>query len=165
MVHQIPIVSHSLLRRMYVAIAGARPVAVHVEGDWLRDVAGGIPDIDRDLPVARATGHLMGLQAAFDTGVPGTFVRAALYYPPGGGLGWHTNSARPGWRVYVPYLPDACPMSGTVTAHGCFPDRHGHANLFNVTEWRQSWHAVYALTERFSVGLLVDQAFVDTLLN
>lgn len=164
-VHQVPISVHPLLGRMAAALAEAAPVPPAVVGDWRADVAAGIPEEDRDLAAARAVAHLQELQAAFQPGDPRARARAALYYPPGGGMGWHTNSAAPGWRIYVPRVRDAYAVSGTLTSKGCFLDRPGFANLFYVSTWRASWHAVVALTERYSLGVLVEDSLAAEILG
>lgn len=165
-VRHIPLAAHPLLERMAAALEAARPpAAVQTIGDWRADLAAGIPGADRDLAAAQTTGHMPEAQAAFVAGA-GAQVRAAIYYPAGGGMGWHTNSACPGWRVYVPRVRDASPVSGMVTADGSFPDVAGYANMFFVArDWRRSWHAVYALTERYCIGVRVDDELAAELLG
>jgi hypothetical protein len=123
------------------------------------------PAHDIDIDAARYLVHLEREQRALVELVPPDVrVRNVSYYPEGGGLGWHTNSALPGWRVYVPLLPDA-PRSGTRTESGWFPDRPGFANMFRITDWRNSWHCVEAHTARLSAGLWIDDTRAATLIG
>jgi len=81
-----------------------------------------------------------------------------VYYPPGGGIGWHTNSNVPGWRAYLVRAPGA---SFFKTADGVYPDRNGWANLFLVEPG--SWHCVGARDERWALGLRVSKDIVRAL--
>lgn len=78
-------------------------------------------------------------------------------YPPGGYMGWHTNSEAPGWRLYISWVeepgksffryrnPDTSEM---VTSW----DTGLNIRLFRVTKERLLWHAIYSETNRFSLG-------------
>lgn len=74
----------------------------------------------------------------------------ANYFPAGGGMGWHTDSHRPGWRVYV-YRLDG----GTaVFRHGDiavseFPGAGGY--VFRVGD--DCWHSIRTHGDRFSCGI------------
>lgn len=149
-VFQIPIAGDPLLEQLYDAVShiDARP-APEVVGDWVADIAAGVPTADRNMPHAKKVALLKRVLPDIQQAVA---VRAIHYYPAGGGMGWHTNSAAPGWRVYVPHVAVAQPLSGMVTTDGCVLDRPGFANMFEV-RGRDSWHAVFAMTERFSIGV------------
>lgn len=83
-----------------------------------------------------------------------------FWYPPGGYMGWHTNSSVPDWRLYISYAeePDKSffryrdPGSHEiVTAMD-----HGWAvRLFLVDRDTPLWHAIYSDTNRFSLGYRV----------
>ncbi|HXE80381.1 MAG TPA: hypothetical protein VNK41_06500 [Vicinamibacterales bacterium] len=83
-----------------------------------------------------------------------------LWYPPGGYMGWHTNSRFPGWRLYITHCPEGGrsyfryrdPHSGTIQTSY---DRPWHVRLFRVSAEQLLWHCVYAETDRFSLGYLV----------
>jgi hypothetical protein len=92
----------------------------------------------------------------------GIEVRGAAYYPEGGGLGWHTNSDVPGWRLYVVRAPEG--RSYVRTSDGVYQDQHGRANLFRVTG-PESWHCVGAVTERWTLGLLIPDELAAELLE
>jgi len=83
-----------------------------------------------------------------------------LWYPPGGWMGWHTNSRAPGWRLYISYaeLPGLSffryrePGSGEIVT---LTDAEWNLRLFRIHHERPLWHAVYSDTHRFSLGYLV----------
>lgn len=143
-VHQVPVAGDPLLERMAAALAAEPRPRVVTIGDLVADIRRG-PAEARDMPAAQVCGHVQGL--AFDPGEPGVIVRAALYYRAGGGMGWHTNSATPGWRAYVPRGDPGLML----TADGPVLDLPGHANVFHVP----AWHAVLARGERWSLGVLL----------
>lgn len=62
---------------------------------------------------------------------PGILIRGAYYYPPGGGMGWHTNSDDPGWRAYVTWI-DRPGGSFMGTRDGFIADLDAHANVFQI---------------------------------
>lgn len=80
-----------------------------------------------------------------------------FWYPPGGYMGWHTNSQRPGWRLYVTYADEGGrsffryrnPGSGEIVTS---KDGRWSFRLFRVDRRRPLWHAVYSETHRFSFG-------------
>ena len=156
-VHQVPIGSDSLLRALYAAlrtmdVSGMRPDVIRWQGLPLATLP---PVHDIDIDTGRCLAHLERQQRSIAGFVPADVrVRAVYYYPEGGGLDWHTNSALPGWRVYVPLVTNV-PRSGTRTESGWFPDKPGCANMFQITNWRDSWHCVEAHTARLSVGIWV----------
>jgi hypothetical protein len=62
----------------------------------------------------------------------GTTISALNYYPSGGsGLGWHTDSVNPGWRVYVAQ-PLADVAGEFLTADEIIADEPGIALAFRV---------------------------------
>lgn len=144
-VWQIPIAGDPLLERMAAALEAAPRARVTTLGDLGADLASGPPPEDRDMPTAQAFGAVQRFH--FDPGEPGIVVRAVIYYPPHGGMGWHTNSACPGWRAYVPRGD----VGLLLTADGYVLDRPGHANVFQVP----AWHAVAARGERWALGVLL----------
>ena len=145
-VHQIPIAGDPLLERMAMAFTHRPRPRVTTFGDPFRDLPEP-PVADRDTALSQSYGVVQGID--FDPGEPAVIVRAAIYYPPGGWMGWHTNSAVPGWRVYVP-VGDIGMM---LTTDGPVLDRPGHANIFHVP----AWHAICARGERWSLGVLLPE--------
>jgi hypothetical protein len=152
-VFQIPIAGDALLAQLHDIISRAddRPKP-DVIGDVVADIAAGPPRVDRNMPRAKKVAALPR-KLADDIQSYDVTVRSLLHYPAGGGMGWHTNSEAPGWRVYVPHVAVARPLSGMLTTDGCFMDRSGFANLFEIASDRDSWHAVFAMTERCSIGV------------
>jgi hypothetical protein len=80
-----------------------------------------------------------------------------FWYPPGGYMGWHTNSNAPGWRMYV----TCCDEPGKsffryrdpksreiVTSY----DRRWTVRLFKVSSGDLMWHSIYSDTNRYSFG-------------
>jgi len=80
-----------------------------------------------------------------------------FWYPPGGYMGWHTNSNAPGWRMYV----TCCDAPGKsffryrdpksreiVTSY----DRLWTVRLFKVSSDDLMWHSIYSDTNRYSFG-------------
>jgi len=151
-IFQIPISGDVLLEQLYDVVSNldVRPPP-EVVGDWVADIAAGVPAVDRNMPNAKKVALLRRVLPSIQQ-YDDVKVRAIHYYPPGGGMGWHTNSAAPGWRVYVPHVGATRPLSGMLTVGDCFMDRPGFANLFEVAGNR-SWHAVFAMTERYSIGV------------
>jgi hypothetical protein len=82
-----------------------------------------------------------------------------FWYPPGGYMGWHTNSKAPGWRLYVSYSAEDGksffryrePDTGCIVTS---KDSGLNCRLFRVSGDRLLWHAVYSETDRFSLGYL-----------
>lgn len=80
----------------------------------------------------------------------------AVLYPPHGWMGWHTNSDRDGWRLYISYSRSTKSFfrwkdgDAVVTDY----DKEG----FNFRYFRIGskddpfWHCVYADDWRFSLG-------------
>lgn len=91
-------------------------------------------------------------------------VRGTVYYPPGGGIGWHTNSDDSGWRLYAVRVPPEA-KSFLKTADAVYFDRLGYVNLFKIeAPPALSWHCVGAPTERWSVGLRIPDALASEIL-
>jgi hypothetical protein len=79
---------------------------------------------------------------------------ALNYYPVGGGgLGWHTDTGHPGWRIYIARL--LSPLPGVFKTPGReYVDEPGSALAFYVSgEPGDSWHAVRTDGPRFSLGI------------
>lgn len=153
-VFQIPFHVDPLFERLHVAISNktVRP-SPRMKGDIAADLGAGIPSENRDMPNASFHADLPLSDAGITTPTK-LEMRGRIYYPAGGGFGWHTNAHKPGWRLYVPHALVRCPIAGTLTEDGCYMDRPGFANLFEISaDWRLSWHATFAVTERWSVGV------------
>ena len=83
-----------------------------------------------------------------------------LWYPPGGYMGWHTNSRAPGWRMYISYAEEPGksffryrdPVTHDIVTSW---DDRWNIRLFEIRADTPLWHAVYSETHRFSVGYVV----------
>ena len=83
-----------------------------------------------------------------------------LWYPPGGYMGWHTNSGAPGWRMYISYAEEPGksffryrdPITHDIVTSW---DDRWNVRLFEIRADMPLWHAVYSDTHRFSVGYVV----------
>lgn len=81
-------------------------------------------------------------------------------YPPGGFMGWHTNSQYPGWRLYINYaeIPGKSffryldPESGKIVTSW---DKQWNFRLFKIDPKRPFWHAVYSEMNRYSFGFRI----------
>ena len=130
-------------------------------GDWRRDVTGGPPSVDRPRPLTFRREPLLArpstrtLATLVRSRLPaGTTISALNYYPAGGaGLGWHTDSANPGWRIYI-----AQPLTEVagefLTADEIIADAPGVALAFEVGA-PESWHAVRTEGPRLSIGIRI----------
>jgi len=86
-----------------------------------------------------------------------------FWYPPGGYMGWHTNSRKPGWRFYITYVDKPGnsffryrdPISGEIIT---IYDKQWNFRLFKVSLDKPLWHAVYSNTHRFSIGYTIKDA-------
>ena len=77
---------------------------------------------------------------------------ASIIYPPGGGMGWHTNSNDPGWRAYLSWSETGDSGMGWLRDGQVVLDydKAGwNVRLFQVP----SWHCVFANCWRCSVGV------------
>ena len=83
-----------------------------------------------------------------------------FWYPPGGYMGWHTNSEAPGWRLYITHTdepeksffryrhPDTEQIITSM-------DSEWDVRMFFVSHDRPLWHTVYSDTNRFSLGYIL----------
>lgn len=154
-VFQAPPNAHPLLAALSQLVAAA-PRIVPLPGEanaaaaLAADLAAGPGGDERVIARTRICAHAPTLLDAARAAVPGIDFRAALYYPPGGGMGWHTNADAPGFRAYVVRAPGS---SGFGTREAFVPDRDGWTNLFEVGA--DSWHYVKAEAERWSLGMIL----------
>lgn len=150
---RVKVESHPILERLQHLLADLliEPRrAVQSFGDVAMDIRSGIPSTDRRQPWSIRCVHMIDVAARAKPLVGNWQVRAATYYPAGGGMGWHTDSGRPGWRVYV-VLPLG--RSRFLTVDQEFRDMGGTAMVFKAGPG--AWHAVEATDERFSIGVKV----------
>jgi hypothetical protein len=159
-IEQVPVVRHPLLQGIWDLLADepAGREIVRVPG-FRAEVAAGPPFADRQVASTRACAELLDLHGLVQGRYPALNLRGAIYYPPDGGLGWHTNSNHPGWRVYVVRAPGG--RSFMRTAASDVLDRDAHANIFRVP----GWHCIVAPTERWSIGFVATDVFVEELLS
>ncbi len=93
-----------------------------------------------------------------------------LFYPPGGYIGWHTNSRVPGWRLYINYVEEPgksffrywdSEAKEIITRW----DTGYDFRLFKVDQKKLFWHAVYSDTYRYSIGYRIVGPSEPSLLN
>lgn len=101
------------------------------------------------------------LRETFDEGSKLSFVCSGhFWYPPGGYMGWHTNSGAPGWRVYLTHTSEPKksffryrdPSDGKIVTSY---DASWDVRLFRIQPNVPLWHAVYSETDRFSLGYVI----------
>lgn len=84
-------------------------------------------------------------------------VSGHFYFPPGGFMGWHTNSRVPGWRFYVTHAEEPGksflrfrdPKTNSIITAW---DKRWNVRLFRIDPQEPLWHAVYSSTHRYSIG-------------
>jgi hypothetical protein len=163
-VYAIAIGAHPFLRDLAAYLDGlTAPPVFRVDdnserGDWRRDIADGPPAEDRPKPLAYRRQFLQA-PAVLPSFPGGTMVSALNYYPVGGGgLGWHTDSHAPGWRVYISRPLTSTPGLLMADDDGgrIYDDVPGLARAFYVSGTPcASWHAVVAHGPRLSIGLRI----------
>ncbi len=93
---------------------------------------------------------------------PDCFVGCANYFPTGGGMAWHTDSHRPGWRLYVFRL-----RAGTAcfryNAH-VYDERAGMGGYVFETG-ADCWHAIEAHGPRVSCGLKIPETLAQEIID
>lgn len=156
---RLPIARHALLRELDAYARGLEePRPPYMErGDLLADLFAGPPAVDRTRPQSFRFQIMQWQQPRW---MPADSTIASVNYFPGGGagIGWHTDSSRPGWRVYIGRPLNGAP--GMLLVEGdAFEDTPGIAHAFYVSgEPCSSWHAVRAAGARFSVGIRIESA-------
>lgn len=168
-VWQIPADRHPLLSALYALLREHEPRqhTLVVNDELQRSFVADPPSGDRPNPQAglREFEFLPALVEAAGRvlarwGDEEITTRAVNYYPAGGGIGWHTNSNFPGWRVYIVRTAPQ-PRSRFLIPQGAIPDRDGVANVFKVEPG--AWHAVDAATERWSFGMRISDGLAAQL--
>jgi hypothetical protein len=98
----------------------------------------------------------------------GARLSGTILYPPGGWMGWHTNSDRPGWRFYINYV-----VRGGDSFFRWYDGQTVHTDadtpgfnfrLFPVGDRDHPfWHCVYAGEWRLSLGHRFREANPDAI--
>jgi len=100
--------------------------------------------------------HVQDMLKIFTNEFGTSKISGALYYPPQGFMGWHTNSNYPGTRIYVSYSREANSNSFSYIKDDEVVqsfDRVGFTvRMFKVTDSQLFWHRVDARSPRFSLG-------------
>ena len=158
-VRQLAIADQPLLAQLLACAVRqyfARPPETTTGGDLRADLDAGPPATDLPWYTSRDCAFL-AKGPAQQLCPPGVQVRGVTYYPARGGIGWHTNSDAPGWRVYAPCSPFLDTWrAGMHTTNGFVADRPGFANAFKVGDWRDSWHAVECTDPRLVIGIRIN---------
>lgn len=158
-VRRLLISNHALLQQAAAFLDTVAPpelfnVAEWERGDWRGDVDGRPPLRDRPQPLSFRRQRLACSPRLDGIEMGDAQISALNYYPVGGGgLGWHTDTGHPGWRVYIARPLTAMP-GVFLTVESAFIDAPGTALAFLVSgEPCASWHAVRSLGPRLSLGL------------
>lgn len=164
-IHQVPITAHPLLTVLATELARQPRVPVPMIRGFREHLAAGPParhiaGVPQRTMFAAPLEWSAEIRAAVKDGW-GFDMRAIWYCPAGGGIGWHTNSDRPGWRVYVVRSPR---LSRFLMPGQSICDRDGFANIFEIPPGG-AWHAVDAIDERWSGGVRVPEHFARTLIE
>jgi hypothetical protein len=158
-VWRLQIAAHPLLQQLAEFLACVPRPELFIStptterGDWRADVDGPPPVDDRPQPFA-----FRRLRMQTPLQLPGmngdTMISALNYFPVGGGgLGWHTDTGHPGWRVYMPRLLSPAPGVFRTPAID-YVDNEKLALAFYVSgDPADSWHAVRSEGGRFSLGV------------
>jgi hypothetical protein len=156
-VRRLVVDDYPLLRELsaYLDTVEPPPPPYDERGDWRADIEAGAPSVDRPKPLAyrrQFMEHPLRVGSMADD----TIVSALNYFPPGGaGIGWHSDSGHPGWRIYIGRPLTSMPGVFLVSV-GAFIDTPGIATAFHISgRAADSWHAVISEGPRFSVGLRI----------
>jgi hypothetical protein len=116
------------------------------------------PQVDRARPsesFARRIAVIDGID------VPaGCRLQCRNYFPDRGGMNWHTDSAQPGWRIYVYRY-----AVGGGTFRYCrqrFDEYLSGAYVFQTGV--DCWHSVVSYGDRYSCGLEIPESLARQLL-
>jgi len=154
---------HTLTLGMLNAIDNVTCPTIVKVGDWSLPLSP-IPTEDRARPIASLGGWL---QLGEGLVIPdGAKLQCGNYFPPGGGMDWHTDSGQPGWRLYV--------FNNTTTAdsgkHSHFRYRgldisEGDIGAYVFETGVGCWHAIESRCHRMSCGLQIPKSLADDLCN
>lgn len=154
---QVPVDRHPLLVSLWEILAAPSVTSLLESAarlddhkDVWADIAAGPPAQERLTAAARNCYWLRRCVEAARAKHVTASVRGAYYYPPGGGMGWHTNMDDPGWRAYV--VVGTGGLMGT-RDNGFYLDRDAHANVFRIGPEEDPWHCVAAVAPRRSFGV------------
>jgi hypothetical protein len=103
-------------------------------------------------PVSEAVrAHLTALGITRKSALSG-----AMAYPPGGWMGWHTNSDQAGWRLYITFVEHGGRSFFRWWDGGLHTDPDTPGFNFRVFEVFRNdapfWHCVHAAEWRLSIG-------------
>lgn len=149
--HRLPVAKFALLSDLAAALRSVRPPdPPYTElGDFAADIDAGPPAKDRPRPFSYRRQIMQRSELRLH--VPdGVMVASLNYYPVGGGVGWHTDSKSPGWRVYLA-LPMGPGRGAFITRDRFAFDDPDFALAFRVGPG--AWHAVDSPGPRLSAGL------------
>lgn len=118
-------------------------------------------DMSADVPWNRE-GYYYSIPFTIDEGLCQTlldkpFIRQTgkFYYPPGGFMGWHTNSNDEGYRIYLTWCKESGKsffryFDGEIKTD--WEQSGWNARLFEVRKDKLYWHCVWSDTDRYSFG-------------
>ncbi len=159
-VYQVSVNKHPLLEKLWDIVAWTPRPEVNLPPDRYLELAANLAN--RPNGSSRPSAASSAFISMNRNQIKGLVknVKGIHYYPPGGGMGWHTNSNNQGWRVYVIRAPGES-YFGTLNEE--IRDFNGYANIFKVSE--DSWHYVRAVDERWSLGVQVPDDLAEQLIK
>lgn len=117
---------------------------------------------DEVIHVKRALDQIVARKAAAELKLGRISVRPSgqFWYPPGGYMGWHTNSGAPGLRLYISHAAEPGKsffryLDADTDQVNTSYDDIWNVRLFPVDAKQLFWHAVYSETDRFSFGYTI----------
>lgn len=166
---EIVALGQSCMRKPPIAMKFNRRFAFRFSEQWLVHLGRVIFESEKaeSLPLWSKIKEVFGE----DSRMSGLF-----YYPPGGFKEWHTDFEDPQgdperrWRIYLiksaddrkswfQYLDPATDKIKRVY------DQDGYLNLFSLTEREPLYHAVYANTHRWSLGIKMGDGAIRKMLD
>lgn len=154
-------VSKFELTRSMVNLLGAVTFEPPVRtGGWERSkVFRAAPVIDSDMP---ADYYMSKINGPVGFLIPeGCRLQCRSFYPEDGGVDWHTDSSRPGWRLYVYRYRSGDGLFRYADLR--FIETGYGAYVFKVGE--HCWHCLSVTGERLSIGLEIPPSMAMNLLS
>lgn len=165
MIYQIPIAGHRVTQAMVAALTALEFGERHCPSTpgWV-GVSPVLPPFD--CPRPRTECVLLGVPMRLD--VPSCVPKCANWYPPLGGLNWHTDSGQPGWRVYMYRRKGtwSCGVTSFYYRRGTIERSYQETELMGAYVFEVGpgcWHALDVRDERFSCGLEIPGRMVGEL--
>jgi hypothetical protein len=176
-VWQVPVARDPLLEDLYKLLQCVRFVhdTLQVKGDLQHDLRLGPPTepVERSNTVSVVQSSIEDIRKSAAALMPEGFeLKSCLYFPDGGGIGWHTNATEPGWCVSVILALETARVKSRLLRatrgqrlleEPPVYDRDAHACVYRVGPGK--WHAIDAVTARMAIDLKAPEKWVQELIN